>query len=169
MLASVELLGLLVRVGFPDSGLSLCDVILDFSRHSRKGRLNILALLGGSLKEADTVMVGHLLTFFKGDSSSVLQIRLVSDQDPRDVVLGVLLNFTHPSVHGVERVTVRDVVDDDDSVGSLVVAGSDSLEALLAGRVPNLQLAHLLIDVDRADLEVDSDSRHEVLLELVIL
>ena len=54
-------------------------------------------------------------------------------------------------------------------MSTLVVAGGDGLESLLAGSVPNLKLAYLLIDVNRADLEIDTDCWHEVLLELVIL
>ena len=82
--------------------LSLCHVVLDLTSHGGEGCLDILALLSGSLEEADSVMVGHLLTLLERDSSSVLQIGLVTDQDPRDVVLSVLLNFAHPGVHGVE-------------------------------------------------------------------
>ena len=54
-------------------------------------------------------------------------------------------------------------------MSSLVVAGGDGLESLLASGIPNLKLANLLINVDRTDLEIDTDCRHEVLLELVIL
>ena len=54
-------------------------------------------------------------------------------------------------------------------MGALIVAGGDRLEALLASGIPDLQLADLLVDIDRTDLEIDTDCRHEVLLELIIL
>ena len=149
--------------------LSLRDVVLDLTSHGCEGCLDILALLSWSLEEADAVMVGHLLALLERDSSSVLQIGLVSDQDSRDVVLRVLLDFAHPGVHGVEWVTVSDVIDDNDAVGALIVARGDGLEALLASGIPDLQLADLLVDVDGSDFEVHADSGHEVLLELVIL
>lgn len=114
-------------------------------------------------------MVSHLLALFERDSPSVLQIRLVSHQDSGDVVLSVLLNFTHPGVHRIEGVAVSDVVNYDDTMRALIIAGSDSLESFLAGSVPDLQLADLLIDVDGADFEVDANGWHEVLLELVVL
>ena len=146
----------------------LGNVVLDFSGHGRESSLDVLALLRGSLKEADTVVVRHLLSLFESDLSSALQIGLVAHQDASDVVLSVLFNFAHPGVNGVEGVAVSDVVDDNDAVGSLVVAGSNGLEALLASRVPNLELANLVVHVDSADLEVDADRGHEVLLELVV-
>lgn len=113
-------------------------------------------------------MISHLLTFLERDSSSVLEICLVSHQDSGNVILSVLLDFAHPGVDRVEGVTVGDVVHDNNSVSALVVAGSDGLETLLAGSVPDLQLADLLVDVDGANLEVDSDCWHKVLLEVVI-
>ena len=114
-------------------------------------------------------MVGHLLALLKRDGTSVLQIGLVSDQDSRDVILSVLFDFGHPGVHSVEGVAVGDVVNDDDAMRALIIARSDSLESFLAGRVPDLQLADFLVDVDGADFEVDANGRHEVLLELVVL
>ena len=155
-------------VGGPASRGRLSDVVLDFSRHGRESSLDILALLRGGLKEAHTVVVRHLLSLFESDLSSALQIGLVAHQDASDVVLSVLFNFAHPGVDGVEGIAVSDVIDDNDAVGALVVAGSNSLEALLAGRVPNLELADLVVNVDGTDLEVDADRGHEVLLELVV-
>ena len=83
-------------------------------------------------------MVSHLLALLEADGSSALQISLVTDQDPSDVVLRVLLDFAHPGVHSVEGVAVSNVVDDDDTMGTLVVAGCDGLESLLASGIPNL-------------------------------
>ena len=72
-------------------------------------------------------------------------------------------------MHGVEGVAISDVVRDNDAVRPLVVARCDRFKALLARCVPNLQLAHLVVALNRANLEVDTDSGHEVLLEGVIL
>ena len=70
---------------------------------------------------------------------------------------------------GGEGVAISDVVDDNDTVSTLVVARRDRLEALLTGRIPDLKLADLVIDIDGANLEVNTDGWHEVLLELIIL
>ena len=125
----------------------LSHIRFDFTGHKLESLINILALLGRGLEESDTVVVGHLLALFEGDSSLGLQISLVSDQNASDVVLGVLLDLAHPGVHGVEGVSVGDVIGHDDTVGSLVIGGGDGLESLLSGSVPDLQLDCRLIDL----------------------
>ena len=67
-------------------------------------------------------MVGHFLALFSRNFSLRLKIDLVSDQNPSGIVLVEFLNFTHPSVNCIERVSVGDVIGDDDAVSSLVVA-----------------------------------------------
>ena len=169
LFASAESLSTLERVSSLAGRLSLSHVVFDLAGHCLESSLDVAALLGRGLQEADTVVISHFLAFLERDCASVLEISLVSDQDSSDVVLSVLLDLTHPGVHGVEGVTVSDVVDNNDTVGTLVVAGCDGLEALLASSVPNLELADLVVDIDCANLEVDTDSGHEVLLELIIL
>ena len=169
LLASAECLCVPAGVLRLPRWLTLSHIVLDFTGHGGEGRLDILALLGRRLKEAHAVVVGHLLALLKRDGTSVLQIGLVSDQDSRDVILSVLFDFGHPGVHSVEGVAVGDVVNDDNAMRAFIIARSDSLESFLAGRVPDLQLADFLVDVDGADFEVDANGRHEVLLELVVL
>ena len=81
----------------------------------------------------------------------------------------MLLDLSHPVLNGGEGFTVGDVVGDDDTVGALVVAGSDGLEAFLPGSIPNLELHDLVIDLLVPDLKVDTDSGHKVVSEHVIL
>lgn len=81
----------------------------------------------------------------------------------------MLLDFSHPGLDRCEALSVRDIVRHDDSVSTLVVAGGDGLEALLASSVPNLQLDRLAVDVNRSDLEVHTNRRHEVLSEHIVL
>ena len=52
---------------------------------------------------------------------------------------------------------VRDVEDEYECVGGSVVALRDGAEALLSGRVPDLQLDLLALHLDRLDHEVDAD------------
>ena len=54
---------------------------------------------------------------------------------------------------------VCDVVDDNDAVGAAVVGRGDGAEALLACRVPDLELDRLALEFDGADLEVYADGR----------
>jgi len=53
-------------------------------------------------------------------------------------------------------------------MSSLIVAARDGLEALLARRVPDLQLDCLARQVERADLEVHADRGQETLVEDIV-
>ena len=57
-------------------------------------------------------------------------------------------------MHSVKGVSVCDVIDDYEAVSSLVITLGDCLEPLLARRVPNLQLADLVVCFYRTGLEV---------------
>ena len=63
---------------------------------------------------------------------------------------------------------VSDIVGHDDSMSTLVVRSGDGLEAFLASSVPDLEFDFLVINRDRLDLEINSDSGHEVIREIVI-
>ena len=54
---------------------------------------------------------------------------------------------------------VCNIVDDDNTVCSSVVTGSNGSEAFLACCIPNLELDCLALKVERADLEIHSDCR----------
>lgn len=81
----------------------------------------------------------------------------------------MLIDFAHPLGHLGERVSVSDVVRHNNTVGTLVVRRRDSLESLLSGSVPNLQLDSLPIDIYGSNLEVDTNCWHEVIMEHIIL
>merc|ERR1719277_2024870 len=66
-------------------------------------------------------------------------------------------------LHVVERLLVCDVVDNDDAVGTAVVAARDGSEALLGGGIPDLQLHGLAIQFEGADLEVHADGTYVAL------
>ena len=169
LFATLKAMGRLLRVWLFALRLGLSDVILDLTRHGSEGSLDVLALLGGRLEEAHTIVIGHLEALVEGDHTLILQIGLIADQDASDVVLSVLLDLAHPGVNGAEGVAVSDVIGHNDAVGALVIAGRDGLEALLTSGIPDLKLADFLVNVNSTDLEVDTDGGHEILLELVIL
>lgn len=74
----------------------------------------------------------------------------------------------------VEGALVGHVVGQQDAHGAAVVGfvrrgtGGDGAEALLAGRVPDLQLDALGVELDGADLEVDADGGDEGRRERVV-
>ena len=51
-------------------------------------------------------------------------------------LVSALFYLLHPIFNGVEGLFVSDVIDDDDSVGAVIVIAGYGLEAFLAGRVP---------------------------------
>ena len=61
----------------------------------------------------------------------------------------------------VEAPLIRHIVDKQNAHGAAVVGRRDGAEALLAGRVPYLQLDALAVKLDGADLEVDADGGDE--------
>lgn len=61
----------------------------------------------------------------------------------------------------VEGSLVGDVVYQQDAHGAAVVGGGDGAEALLAGRVPDLELDALSIELNGPDLEVNANGGDE--------
>lgn len=61
----------------------------------------------------------------------------------------------------IKGALVSDVVDEKDAHGAAVVCGGDGAEALLAGRVPDLQLDALAIEVNGANLEIYTNGGDE--------
>jgi len=73
----------------------------------------------------------------------------------------VLLNLGDPVANGLERPAVGHVVHEQDSLRAAEIRGGDRAEALLARRVPDLELDSLAVDLDVLDLEVDADGGDE--------
>lgn len=61
----------------------------------------------------------------------------------------------------VETLLIRHIVDQQDTHGASVVCGGDCSEALLSRGIPYLQLDALTVQLDCADLEVNSDGGNE--------
>ena len=95
------------------------------------------------------------------------QVALVTDEHDDDVRVGVVAQLLQPSHHVLVRLDLADVVDQQSADGAPVVGGCDGPVALLPGRVPDLGLDRLRIDLDRAGGELDADGRLRVKVELV--
>ena len=95
------------------------------------------------------------MALLRGDFS-VWQVCFIRDEDLGHAWAGMGINLFEP-VHDVsERAHLSAVVYQNDSHGAFVVGLRNCSEALLAGRVPNLQLHSLILHVDRLDFEVDA-------------
>jgi hypothetical protein len=124
------------------------DTGLNFASHHNECLLDVLAVLGGCLKETNVVVLSKFLTLIGGYLSGIGHIALIADEDAGDVVGGVLLDLVHPVLDGTEALAVGDVVSHDDTVSTLIIAGSDGLETLLASSVPDLELNGLSVDLN---------------------
>jgi hypothetical protein len=89
------------------------------------------------------------------------KIGFVADQQFNNILVSVLIDLCQPVLDVFEGLSIGDVVDQDDAVGSLVVGGGDGLEPFLAGSVPDLQLDGASSRLEGPDLEVDADRGQE--------
>ncbi len=81
----------------------------------------------------------------------------------------MLVDFTHPLRNLSKGVSIGDVVSDNNTVSSLVITAGDSFKSLLSSSVPNLKLDSFSIDNYCSNLKVDSNGRHEIIVEDVVL
>ena len=121
-----------------------------FAEVSRKGmpRLSANSCTGLDMAAADSLQIVMSTHLCNGvlDDLLVGHIGLVADQQLVDALCGISVNLLEPLLHVVERVHVRDIVDDADAVGAAVVRGCDGSETLLAGSIP---LSWLLVPAPR--------------------
>lgn len=110
-----------------------------------------------------------LLNLFIGDLNLGFIVHFVRENHDLDVRPGVLVNLIEPDGDALEAFAVGQVEDDDDAVSALVIRVRDRAVALLACRVPNLQLDRRLVDLHRAEAEIHPDRADVVLLEAVVL
>jgi len=118
---------------------------LDLTGHGEKGLFHVFRRLGGSFQKLDPERIGKLLALLRRHDTLGGQIGLVADQQLVDVFRGVPVNFVEPLFDIVEGFHVGDIVNHDNAMSSAVVRRRNGSEALLARRVPNLELDRFLI------------------------
>ena len=109
----------------------------------------------------------ELLCILGGHSTEMPQIALVSNQHDDDVAVCVIPKLFQPPRDVLECLVLADVVDEQSSNGAAVVGRGDGSVALLAGRVPDLRLDRLCVDLDAAGCEFDADGGLGVQVELI--
>ena len=67
-----------------------------------------------------------------------------------------------------ERVASRYVINEEGARRTAIIGPCDALERLLAGRVPNLQLYVLFLDLDSAGSKLDANGQVVLLTEPLI-
>ena len=134
----------------------------------QEGFLNILGRFRGRLHENEAVFAGEHLTFVRADLSTSVQVTLIPDEHDRHVRVAILFDFLEPAGQVRESVAPRDVIDEQGTGCAAVVRSRDALEGLLARRVPDLQLDVLLLDLDCAGAELDTDGQVVLLAEPLV-
>ena len=134
--------------------------VLYVARESLERLRDVDVLLGTREKEGYAVLLRQLLALLLRDSDLRLgNIALVSYQHLVHVQVSMLLNLRNPVANIFERAAIGDVVDEQDTLRAAKVRGRDRAEALLSGRIPDLELDIFSIEMDLLDLEVDTDRR----------
>lgn len=83
------------------------------------------------------------------DGESPLAVRLISQYQYIDALLGIVLRLRHPKLVNVLKARlIRYVIHNDDAIGSLIVTRRNGSESVLASRIPYLELYALSINFD---------------------
>ena len=114
-------------------------------------------------------MISQLFGLLVRDLSLILQILLVANQNPRNVFLRMLIYLAHPLWHLGERLSVGDIVSNNNAVGALVITAGDGLESLLSSGIPDLQFYCFAVDINSSNFEIYTNCWHEVVIENIIL
>ena len=126
--------------------------------------LDVEADARGDLEEGDGLRVGVGHGVVGGEAGGGVlvgaEVALVAQQRDDDVLAGAPAQLLDPALRPGERLRLGDGVHDEGGLGAAVVHGRERPEALLARRVPHLQLDELLVvDLDRARAVRSGDRR----------
>eukprot|EP00327_Prymnesium_parvum_P021526 CAMPEP_0113273928 /NCGR_PEP_ID=MMETSP0008_2-20120614/24120_1 /TAXON_ID=97485 /ORGANISM="Prymnesium parvum" /LENGTH=202 /DNA_ID=CAMNT_0000123493 /DNA_START=423 /DNA_END=1031 /DNA_ORIENTATION=+ /assembly_acc=CAM_ASM_000153 len=173
-LAAAFLLRAVAETRLASAAGDVHHLVLDLVRHHQECRVHERARLRGCLEERDVQRLRKLPALRLRHlpqarlALRVAEVRLVADQQLVDVLPRVLVDLRQPPLHVVEGLQAGHVVHNDNAVRAAVVGAADRAEALLARRVPDLQLDRLSIQLYRADLEVHADGGDVAVCPFVI-
>mmetsp|Transcript_33767 Transcript_33767/g.78428 ORF Transcript_33767/g.78428 Transcript_33767/m.78428 type:complete len:216 (+) Transcript_33767:146-793(+) len=111
----------------------------------------------GGLQEVEAIAGCKSVAFLIGHLTLLVLVGLVAYQSNDELWIRILAGLMKPFPHVLEAVSPRDVVDQKRSSSPPVVASDDGAEAILAGRVPTLQLDLLPLHIDRSRAKLHPD------------
>ena len=120
------------------------------------------------LQEYQSVLPGEAFTLFSAHLSARVLVTLITNQHDSCVRVSILTHFLQPSRQVSECVAPRNIVHQQGTCSTAVVRPCDRFEGLLAGRIPDLQLDVLPVDLDRACSELHSDCEVVLLAEPLV-
>ena len=145
------------------------QVLFDLARHRQEAVLDTDAVTRRSLEEGYIKALGKFLTLLGRHLALLRQIDFISDEDFAHILRGKPVYLLHPLTNVLKGVPICHIVDDNNAVGAAIITRCQRAKALLTGRVPNLQLDHLLFEMYCLDFEVDTNRVKEVFVERVVL
>jgi len=119
--------------------------------------LDVVRRLCARLHEHQSVFFGERFALLRRDLAPVCEVAFVSYEHDGHVCVGVLLGILEPACEVVEGFSPRDVVYEQRTRRTPVVASCDAAEALLSRGVPNLQFDLLSVDCDEPRSKLDAD------------
>jgi hypothetical protein len=81
----------------------------------------------------------------------------------------VFIDLTHPFCHFSETIFIGDVINNNNTVSTLVITTSYRLESILTSCIPDLKFACFTSFFEWSDFEIDTDGWHEIIIENIIL
>eukprot|EP00429_Kryptoperidinium_foliaceum_P114298 CAMPEP_0176317086 /NCGR_PEP_ID=MMETSP0121_2-20121125/69064_1 /TAXON_ID=160619 /ORGANISM="Kryptoperidinium foliaceum, Strain CCMP 1326" /LENGTH=264 /DNA_ID=CAMNT_0017659311 /DNA_START=231 /DNA_END=1022 /DNA_ORIENTATION=- len=144
-------------------GPGRCGEHPELGRQGAEGLVHVVRALCAGLEERHAIGLGQLQGLLVVDGALGREVALAAHEELPHRLRDILVDLLDPMAHVLERLPVRHVVDDDDALRAAVVAAGDGAEALLPSCVPDLQPAHLAVEVQRANLEVHADGAHVLL------
>lgn len=163
---------LLWLLGFSQSGArtlfpngifrrSALDLGLNFVWEGSESLFNVNSVFGRCFEEFNAQRLGQSFSFFGFDLSVGLKIGFVTNKKFDDVFVSVLVNFGKPVFNILERLSVGDIVDENDTMGALVIRSGDGFKSLLSSSVPDLKFDGVSSSFEGSDFEINSDGRQE--------
>ena len=108
----------------------------NLTSHGHESSFDISRVLSRSLHKLNAETISKLLSRLIGNNLLGGQISLITNQKLHNILTGITVNFVKPGLHIVEGILISNVINDDNSMSTTVVAGSDSSESLLTSSIP---------------------------------
>lgn len=116
----------------------------------------------------DVLLPFKLLNAIQADFASVFHVKLVANEEKDDVWFALVHHFIVPRVQIVERLQSRDIVGEENAVGSSVKYLCDALKRFLSRCIPDLKLEDLLLKLDEQGAKLHAYCNLVICQELVI-
>ena len=149
--------------------LGCLNLSLDLSCHSCECVFNVKWFFGWCFQESNIKMISEFFCLLIWHLSLIFKIFFVSNENPRDIFWSMLVNLRHPFRDLGEWITIVNTISYYDTVSTFIITASDGFKSLLTGSIPNLEFNGLSIHINGSNFEVNTNCRHEIIIEYIIL